>query len=144
MYAWFKKLIADRKARRRRSSLIKQLEEGYTYISDVPRLAKDCVPLLKEMLIKAEAGDVNQYSVGICGHIDDAFASAGYDRRRSMPLYSFFPLVFEGWPGHSGNGSYPIKEERGIGRWEGRNLERRISLLKYMIATLEEYNGYKG
>ena len=52
-------------------------------------------------------------------------------------MYHVVDELSVGWEHHSGAKSYPIPHIKG-NKWEGKNLELRIDLMKYIVGKIDE------
>ena len=75
---------------------------------------------------------------GICFNADRHPINK-YGRWSGDYLVSMYHVVEElsvGWEHHSGYRSYPIPHTKG-NKWEGKNLELRIDLMKYIVSKID-------
>lgn len=82
---------------------------------------------LKELRVMAATGSEGLSGVGICGNLYFILHVGG--------AYSAVNEAMEDWV-HNKNGFVPNNAD--IGKWEGANLNYRLSLINHMINKLED------
>lgn len=93
---------------------------------------------LRMVLIKAEEGEyVYTEGLGICDHL----YKETYKEFRCTAAYTFVRLASKGWEHNTGIESFPVPHKTGDGYffWQGKELDLRIDLLKYLISKAETY-----
>lgn len=102
---------------------------------------KEQLKLAKEILLNLISSDreiIEEY-FGICWN-GFYHPMNKYDEELDEGLVNIYIIVNEfsvGWEHHSGKKSYPVPDIRG-NKWEGKNLELRIDLMKYIIGKIDE------
>lgn len=102
--------------------------------------AKRLLATAQKVLEDAVSGKAEYGDFGICWILD----SYSYSRIEPLPPMATIALVCRcatRWKHEAAKTpgsytSYPISENRNFGKWEGPNLEARISLLRYVIKRL--------
>ncbi len=52
-------------------------------------------------------------------------------------FYNLISQMSNNWPKHSGYDAYPIQNDYAFYPWEGKNLELRIDLMKYIVSKID-------
>lgn len=73
---------------------------------------------------------------GLCLMLDEAVS-----QRIGWCFYDVVRICQKSWKHRSGNPLFPIKDVKGVSRWEGKNLKSRKRLLKHIIKCLEMTTG---
>lgn len=84
---------------------------------------------LLELREEALSGGVYDKWRGICFNLNEKHPHK-YDS------YMFVRENCEDWKHFSGDSSYPIPEDLYLGKWEGVNLEMRISLIDHLLTKV--------
>lgn len=69
---------------------------------------------------------------GICYHAENHKLN-----NQSVYFYALIPNFAINWPHHSGLNAYPINNDYDLHCWEGKNLELRIDLMKYIVNKID-------
>lgn len=72
------------------------------------------------------------HSCGLCCMLDESYVG-----RKGWCFYDVVSICQESWKHTSGISAFPIKADKKIGTWEGKNLKSRKLLLKHIINCLE-------
>ena len=95
----------------------------------------------KEILLNLISDDreINDGYYGICWN-GQYHPINEYDELSGNAKVCMYRIVKEfsvGWEHHSGKEDYPVRYIRG-NKWEGKNLELRIDLMKHIISKIDE------
>lgn len=97
---------------------------------------KEQLTVAKEILLNliTDQRELNFANNGICHNASQHKLNNSKD---GIYFYGFIPDFAEYWPNHSGFEMSPIKEDIQFGKWEGKNLELRIDLMKYIVSKID-------
>ena len=124
--------IKDWHEKRRREKFLKR-KFGASGIN--PAHLKEALHTLR---VHASHSGVPRPAVGICGNVSYYLQTEhNFDYWKADNCYTVLCRLFEGWPKHSGDRSWPISENYIWRRWERDNLEQRLALIDYTINRLE-------
>lgn len=104
------------------------------------KYTKEQLNVAKNILLSLISEDrkIHDTYYGICFNADRHPINK-YDTWSGDCLVSMYHVVDElsvGWEHHSGLGTYPIPYLKG-NKWEGKNLELRIDLMKYIVSKID-------
>ena len=91
----------------------------------------------KELLQDAENGEVYRGFLGICANVSYKLDTVDINEQDFDAYYDVVFCYYE-WPTYSGDDNSPVEGRYVEPKWEGTQLELRISLLKHIIKSLEE------
>ena len=88
-------------------------------------------------LLRVMKGVVKDADCGICFN----WSAAKTVHYSLINFYNLVDNLAVGWPEHSGNRSYPIKQRSSMldSLWEGEQLALRQDLMRYIMKQLTEY-----
>lgn len=101
---------------------------------------KEQLNVAKQILLNLISDDriLEDEHLGICRN-GERHPFNKYDRDEFSGILSFYNFIDEfsmGWEHHSGEESYPVPYNAGD-FWEGKNLELRIDLMKYIVNKID-------
>lgn len=97
---------------------------------------KEIIKLLRQVRRDAKAGKIARLNVGICGNAWSLVGGSSWEDQAEF--YKRLEDLFKGWPQHSGNLVWPVREvSNSLGDWEGEHLALRLDLLNYVIHKAE-------
>ncbi len=103
------------------------------------KYTKEQLNVAKNILLSLISEDRKIYDYyGICFNAD-CHPTNKYDIWSGDCLVSMCHVVEElsvGWEHHSGDRLFPIPHTKG-NKWEGKNLELRIDLMKYIVSKID-------
>ena len=91
----------------------------------------------KELLQDAENGEVYRGFLGICANVSYKLDTVDI-HEQDFDAYEDIVFCYYKWPTYSGDAAFPVEGNWLAPKWEGTQLELRISLLKHIIKSLEE------
>jgi hypothetical protein len=93
---------------------------------------------IKELIeIPKEEMYIFDPNFGICWNLSSILGALGLQAYLGYDIISDYDFALD-WPHYSGKNSYPIPRETCGPRWEGQQLEYRISLLEHLYKKIEE------
>lgn len=104
------------------------------------KYTKEQLNVAKNILLSliSEDREINDEYYGICwnGHYHPTNEYDELSGNAKVCMYSIVEELSVGWAHHSGLEGYPIAYIAG-NKWEGKNLELRIDLMKYIVSKID-------
>lgn len=96
---------------------------------------------VKEFLERFISGDMEVVTFlnnGLCRNLSNYCTSSTLG---DFNYYTFVSKSCVGWSGITERNSFPIQRQKGVGLFEGSQLEQRISLAKHLLTKVDDYEG---